>query len=100
MSGRRHDRSRDTVLYRLVVAGRLEESWLDWFGADVVDPGDEETVLWVRVADQAELFGRLRRIHDLNLKLLRLILEPSRTQETSPSEASRPREPEHEGDIP
>lgn len=100
MSGRRQDRSRDTVLYRLVVAGRLEESWLEWFSADVVDPGDEETVLWVRVADQSELFGRLRRIHDLNLTLLRLTLEPPCTRETSPSEASRTPESEHEGDIP
>jgi hypothetical protein len=33
---------------------------------------DDCTVLEVRVVDQSELHGRLRRIHDLNLTLVSL----------------------------
>jgi hypothetical protein len=99
MSDERRDRGRDTVLYRLVVSGRPGESWLEWFGADAVEPGEVETVLWVRVMDQAELFGRLRRIHDLNLTLLGLALVRPGAQEAS-AEASHPPEYEKRREIP
>lgn len=98
MSDVRHDR--DRLLYRLVVADRLGESWLEWFGADAVEPGVGETVIWVRVADQAELFGRLRRIQDLNLRLLRLTLASPDAREASTSEGASPHLHEHEGTIP
>lgn len=80
MTPTRYDRDRHTMLYRLVVAGRIGEGWVDWFGADDLTQEDDRTVLLVRVADQAELFGRLRRIQDLNLRLLQVTLVPSETQ--------------------
>ncbi len=61
---------RDLVLYRLEVGGRIPSSWAGWFDADTITTVGDLTVLDVRVADQAELYGRLRRIHDLNLRLI------------------------------
>lgn len=101
MTATRRDRDRGTTLYRLVVAGRVGAGWLDWFGADRVEPGDDETVVMIRVADQAELFGRLRRVQDLNLRLLRLSLVPPDPEDaTSPGGASPtpPRPHESKGD--
>ncbi|MFH1763499.1 MAG: hypothetical protein ABIF09_04825 [Gemmatimonadota bacterium] len=61
---------RDLVLYRLEVGGRIPASWAGWFEADTITMVGDLSVLDVRVADQAELYGRLRRIHDLNLRLI------------------------------
>ena len=61
---------RNLVLYRLEVGGRISASWAGWFEADTIRTVDDLTILDVRVADQAELYGRLRRIHDLNLRLI------------------------------
>lgn len=61
---------KETVLYRVEVAGALAASWPEWFAADAVRTVEENTILDVRVADQAELLGRLRRVHDLNLRLI------------------------------
>lgn len=93
MDETRRDRDRATSLYRLVVAGRVGEDWVEWFGADAVEPGDDRTVLLIRVADQAELFGRLRRVQDLNLRLLEVTLVPPGTEgDDNPHE--------HKGDTP
>lgn len=62
----------DGALYRLEIGGSVAASWIDWFEADTITPLGENTVLEVRVSDQAELYGRLRRIHDLNLRLVSL----------------------------
>lgn len=62
--------NQDTLLYRLEIGGAVDRQWADWFGADTVRAAGNNTVLEVRVADQSELYGRLRRIHDLNLKLI------------------------------
>ena len=56
--------------YRLEVAGLVDPDWGEWFRADAITPSGENTILDVHVADQAELYGRLRRIHDLNLRLI------------------------------
>lgn len=61
---------RELVLYRLAVGGRIPGSWAGWFEADTITTAQGLTTLDVRVADQAELYGRLRRIHDLNLRLI------------------------------
>ena len=58
------------LTYRLEVEGRIGARWRDWFEADTIRADGAATVLEVRVADQSELYGRLRRIHDLNLRLL------------------------------
>lgn len=58
------------MLYRVEVAGALAASWPEWFAAEAVRTAEENTILDIRVADQAEILGRLRRIHDLNLRLI------------------------------
>lgn len=50
----------------------MAADWAGWFGADLLAPEGENSVLEVEVADQAELYGRLRRIHDLHLTLISL----------------------------
>jgi hypothetical protein len=75
------------TLYRLEVAGPVVASWADWFDADTITPRGENTVLEVRVSDQAELYGRLRRIHDLNLRLISLSLAGTGKPEAGPEAA-------------
>lgn len=67
-----HDRGRGDgdLVYHLEVEGRIGPRWRDWFDADSVRTAGDRTILEVRVADQSELYGRLRRIHDLNLRLV------------------------------
>jgi hypothetical protein len=66
-------RERDTVLYRLEVGGPVGPEWVGWLEAEALTQVGENTVLDIRVADQAELYGRLRRIHDLNLTLISMV---------------------------
>ena len=66
------DRPRD---YEILVEGKLDRDWSDWFDAlsvTVVDdvPGSPITRLAGPLADQSELRGILNRIWDLNLVVL------------------------------
>ena len=61
--------------YRIVVQGRLDDSWRDCFDhlstATAVLPGDVTvTEICVEVADQAALHGVLMHVRDLGLPLL------------------------------
>lgn len=67
-AGTRH--TEGGVLYRLEVRGTLRQARSRWLGADSVTPRGPNTVILLRVVDQSDLFGRLRRIHDLNLQLI------------------------------
>lgn len=90
MTPHRRADSREAEVYRVVVSGRVGESWTDWFGADRVTAGEDETVLHLRVADQAELLGRIRRLLDLRLRLLSVVLvQPVPEDVRSRSAASR-----------
>jgi hypothetical protein len=61
-----------SVLYHVEVEGRLEPEWAAWFGAERIEAAAGRTGIYVRVADQAQLHGVLRRVHDLHLHLIRL----------------------------
>lgn len=63
---------RSEFRYRLVVEGQLAPEWRDWFAAETLDTGEETTVIELRIRDQAELHGVLRRVHDLHLRLVSL----------------------------
>jgi hypothetical protein len=61
--------------YKIIVQGRLDKSWADWFGGMTIQVRKEEgnrvcTTLTGRVRDQAELHGLLARTRDLCLPLL------------------------------
>ncbi len=58
------------LLYRLEVQGTIRQARSRWLGAERVTPRGTNTVILIRVVDQSDLFGRLRRIHDLNLQLI------------------------------
>lgn len=76
------NRSQDDgkLTYRLEVEGRVGARWSAWFEADAIRAAGPNTVLDVRVADQSELYGRLRRIHDLNLRLVSAARIPDNTE--------------------
>ncbi len=62
-------------LYQIIIRGRLEERWSEWFGrlkVVVQDDLDESplTRLIGPVSDQAALRGILTRIWDLNLEVI------------------------------
>ena len=62
------------AVYRIRVAGRLDERWSSWFG-DLALTVDEDgtTGLTGVVPDQAALHGLLGRVRDLGLPLLSVL---------------------------
>ena len=67
--------------YQIVLQGRLDSSWKEWFGGMTVRINREggssaRTTLTGPVRDQAELHGLLARIRDLCLPLIRVQLLP------------------------
>lgn len=61
-----------SISYRLVVDGEVGEDWAAWFGRCTLRHEAGRTIMDVTVADQSELHGLLRRIHDLHLRLVAL----------------------------
>lgn len=58
-------------IYQIVVAGKLDEDWSDWFGGLHIEPQSESrTVITGPVVDQAALHGLLNRIYDVGLALM------------------------------
>ena len=56
--------------YTIIIKGRLEEYWKEWFdGMEFIYKGDN-TILSGFMQDEAALHGILNRIRDLNLKLI------------------------------
>jgi len=58
--------------YRIVVKGRLNKNWRDWFGGINLEVEGDNSVITGRFADQAALHGTLNKIRDLNLELLKV----------------------------
>jgi hypothetical protein len=63
------------AVYRIVVGGRLDESWSAWFGdmalaTEHSEDGTTITILTGTVNDQPALHGLLARVRDLGLSLL------------------------------
>ena len=59
------------------MAGSLPSQWRDWFDGLVIDVENGETLLRGPVADQAALFGLLKKIRDLGLPLVSVRQIPS-----------------------
>jgi hypothetical protein len=59
------------LVYQIRLQGHLDRNWTDWFG-DVTITLEEggETLLTCTVADQAALYGLLRKVRDLGLPLI------------------------------
>lgn len=63
------------AVYQIMVQGRLDDTWAEWFGGMTITAGQDETgqsatILIGLVDDQVALHGLLTRIRDLNLRLV------------------------------
>jgi hypothetical protein len=58
--------------YRLVLEGELAPERAAWFGAVSLAAADGVTTMHVDIADQPALHGLLRRINDVNLRIIEL----------------------------
>jgi hypothetical protein len=59
------------MIYQIRIKGHLGPQWADWFGGLTITLEDNgETLLTCPVADQAALYGLLRKVRDLGLPLI------------------------------
>ena len=59
--------------YEIRLEGHMDDGWADWFGAlALVHEREGVTLLICSVADQAALFGILKKVRDLEMPLLSL----------------------------
>ena len=57
--------------YEIRIEGHLNESWADWFEGLAITPEENgETLISGLVADQAALYGLLRKVRDVGLPLV------------------------------
>jgi hypothetical protein len=62
------------LVYQIRIKGHLGREWTDWFGGLAIrltDNGD--TLLTGPVADQAALYGLLKKVRDVGMPLLSVI---------------------------
>jgi hypothetical protein len=75
----------ETMIYHIRLNGHLDQTWSDWLGSMTLTLEDDgNTVLRCTVADQAALYGLLRKVRDLGLPLISLTRVQS-ARETTPS---------------
>ncbi|GAB4457458.1 MAG: hypothetical protein Fur0044_50930 [Anaerolineae bacterium] len=62
------------MVYQIRLKGHLGRQWTDWFeGLTLTLEANGDTLLTGPVADQAALFGLLRKVRDLGLPLIEVI---------------------------
>lgn len=72
------------MIYLITLKGHLGRQWTDWFGGLSITLEDNgETFLTGPVVDQAALHGILKKVRDLGMPLLSVVLI-----QTSPTDAS------------
>jgi len=63
------------VVYQIRLQGLLGPQWEGWFdGLQITFKENDQTVLTGPVADQAALYGLLRKVRDLGLPLVSVML--------------------------
>ena len=73
------------VDYQIRVKGHLDPAWSAWFdGLSVTYDADGDTTLAGPVADQAALYGLLRKARDLGLTLLAVVQGDVATDDMPP----------------
>jgi hypothetical protein len=61
------------MIYQIRLEGQLDDQWTDWFSSLTITLEENGiTLLTGPVADQAALFGLLKKIRDLGLPLVSL----------------------------
>jgi len=64
----------DPTIYQIRVKGHLWDHWGNWFGGVTITLEDAgETLLTCPVADQAALYGLLKKVRDLGMPLVSVI---------------------------
>src|SRR3712207_3561267 len=59
------------MVYQIWIKGHLGPQWTDWFGGLTITLEESgESLLTCQVADQAALYGLLRKVRDLSLPLI------------------------------
>lgn len=62
------------MVYQIRLKGHLGRQWKDWFeGLTITLEANGDTLLTGPVADQAALYGLLRKVRDLGLPLVEVI---------------------------
>jgi hypothetical protein len=62
------------MVYQIRLKGHLGGQWTDWFeGLTITLEANGDTLLTGPVADQAALFGLLRKVRDLGLPLVEVV---------------------------
>ncbi len=61
----------DPVIYEIRIGSQLSSQWMGWFdGLSITVEESGETLIVGPVADQAALFGLLKKVRDLGIPLL------------------------------
>lgn len=73
------------MVYQIRVKGLLGPEWADWFGGLSIAPcASGDTVLTGPMADQAALFGVLKKVRELGLPLLSVAHVPPGSMDAYP----------------
>jgi len=67
-----------TIHYEIRVEGCLTDQWAEWFESLSITQVNGETLITGPVADQAALFGLLKKVRDLGLVLVSVNRKPVR----------------------
>lgn len=74
--------SSEPMIYQIRIRGHLDSQWTDWFeGLSITLEENGDTHLAGAVADQAALFGLLRKVRDLGMPLVSVVPVPSHRSE-------------------
>ena len=53
------------------VKGNIDPQWSEWLdGLEILHEGENQTILVGQIVDQATLYGILKKLRDLGLKLI------------------------------
>jgi len=71
-----------SIIYKIRIMGHLGSQWMDWFGGLTISLEENgDTVLTGPVVDQAALHGLLKKVRDLGLPLLSvLVVDPGENE--------------------
>jgi hypothetical protein len=77
MSHERDPKPDQPIGYQIRIKGHLGCEWTDWFeGLTITLEDNGDTLLTGPVIDQAALYGLLRKVRDVGMPLLSVVLSP------------------------
>lgn len=63
-------------IYHIRIQEHLSEKWQDWFeGVTITQAQNGDSIITGQVIDQAQLFGRLKKVRNLGLTLIAVTQE-------------------------